>query len=55
MEVIRSLLPVLEKFGIATETQVEVTSLQEWIDREIVAAGGVATSPSLIGAWARLY
>jgi SAM-dependent methyltransferase len=54
-DVIRSLLPVLEKSGIATEAQVEITSLQERIQREIEVAGGVAISPSLIGAWAKLH
>ncbi len=53
-EVIRSLLPLLEKSGIATKEQVGINSLQDRIQREILAAGGVAMSPSLIGAWTRL-
>ena len=53
-EVIRSLLPVLVKAGIATEAQVAIDSLQDRIQQELLAAGGVAISPSLIGCWARL-
>lgn len=52
-EVIRSLLPVLEKSGIATEAQVGIGSLQERIQNELLA-GGVAISPSLVGAWTKL-
>ena len=53
-EVVRSLLPVLVKAGIATEEQVAPDSLQDRLQAEILAGGGVAVSPSLIGAWTRL-
>jgi hypothetical protein len=53
-DVVRSLLPALLKYGIATEAEVEIDSLRSRIQQEIVASGGVAISPSLIGAWARL-
>lgn len=53
-EVIRTLLPALEKFGITTAAQVEIGSLQTRIQQEIVAKGGVAISPLLIGAWSRV-
>jgi ubiquinone/menaquinone biosynthesis C-methylase UbiE len=53
-EVVRSLLPLLVKTGIATEEQVDIGSLRERIQREILAAGGVAIMPSLIGAWTRI-
>jgi ubiquinone/menaquinone biosynthesis C-methylase UbiE len=53
-EVIHSLLPVLEKFGIAAEAQVEIGSLRERVQNEILAGGGVAIAPSLIGAWTKL-
>jgi SAM-dependent methyltransferase len=53
-DVIRSLLPVIEKFGIATAEKVEIDTLRERIQSEISAGGGVAISPSLIGAWTRL-
>jgi SAM-dependent methyltransferase len=53
-DVIQSLLPVLVNAGIATEAQIEVSSLRERIQQELLANGGVAISPSLIGGWARL-
>ncbi len=52
-EVIRSLLPVLMKAGIASEAEVAIDSLRDRIQQEIVAGGGVAISPSLVGGWAR--
>jgi SAM-dependent methyltransferase len=53
-DVIRSLMPVLLKMGITTEAEVQIDSLQERIQQEILTTGGVAISPSLIGAWAVL-
>jgi SAM-dependent methyltransferase len=53
-EVMRTLLPLLLKSGIATEEQVGIDSLRERVDQEIVNGGGVVTSPSLIGAWTRV-
>ena len=53
-EVVRSLLPVLAKAGIATEAEVQVESLQQRIQQEILDSGGVAISPALIGAWSRI-
>jgi len=53
-EVVRSLLPALEKFGIATASAVQVDSLQQRLEHELAVTGGVATTPSLIGAWTRL-
>jgi SAM-dependent methyltransferase len=52
-EVIRSLLPVLERSGIASEAEVAISSLQDRIQQELLATRGIAISPSLIGAWTR--
>ncbi|HSM79358.1 MAG TPA: hypothetical protein VLT57_17085 [Bryobacteraceae bacterium] len=52
-EVTRSLLPVL-KAGIATEAEVAIDSLQDRVQQEILAGGGVALSPPLIGCWSKL-
>jgi len=38
-ELIRSLLPVVEKSGIAREAQMEITSLQESIQLEMAYPG----------------
>jgi SAM-dependent methyltransferase len=53
-DVIRALLPVLVKAGIATEAEVDIGTLRERMQNEIVAAGSVTTSPSLIGAWSKV-
>jgi SAM-dependent methyltransferase len=50
---VRSLLPKLEEWGIATADEVRIETLADWLRAEAVAAGAVITSPALIGAWAR--
>jgi SAM-dependent methyltransferase len=52
-DVVRSLLPVMEKLQIATATEVDVSSLAQRLRDEVVAAKGVVLSPGLIGSWAR--
>ena len=52
-ESLRSLLPVLETFGVITAEQLDVDSLAARMRQEIIANRSVATSPSLIGAWVR--
>jgi ubiquinone/menaquinone biosynthesis C-methylase UbiE len=51
-EIVRSLLPAMERLGIATAAEVEVESLGFRIRDEVVANNGIVISPSLIGAWA---
>jgi hypothetical protein len=51
-EAVRSLIPAMERFGIATGSELDVETLAERLQREIVR-GAVVTSPSLIGAWSR--
>ena len=51
-EIVRSLLPAMERLGIATSAEVEVESLALRIREEVVANNGIVISPSLIGAWA---
>ena len=53
-EVIRSLLPVIERLGIATAEQVQIESLEERVRVEIVALDAVTILPTLIGAWTKL-
>ncbi len=52
-EVVRSLLPVMERFGIATAAEVEIDSLAQRIRDEVLAEDAVVVAPLLIGAWAR--
>ena len=48
---VRSLLPLIVKFGLATEEEVEVETLADRIRAEIVSQQGVACLPALISAW----
>jgi SAM-dependent methyltransferase len=53
-ETIRSLLPAIEATGLATAAEVDPDTLAERLRADVVATGGVAASPPLIGAWARV-
>jgi SAM-dependent methyltransferase len=50
---LRSLLPVLQKFGIAAAAEVDVDTLAERLRSELVREHKVATGMTLIDAWAR--
>ena len=50
---VKALLPAMEKFGIATAEQVGISDLESRLRDEIVASGRIAFFPTLIGAWAR--
>lgn len=52
-DVIRSLLPAMEKLEIATATEVNISSLAQRLRDEVVARKGVVLSPGLIGSWSR--
>ncbi len=51
--VVRSLLPKMEEWGIATADEVRIETLADRLRAEAVAAGAVITSPACIGAWVR--
>jgi len=52
-EIVRGMLPNLERFGIATAEQVGMASLEARMRDEVVASGGVVVVATLVGAWAR--
>jgi SAM-dependent methyltransferase len=52
--VARSLLPAIEKFGIATAAEVDIDTLAQRLRDETVAANACWLSPVLVGAWARI-
>ena len=52
-EVVKTLLPVMEKLQIATATEADVSSLAQRMRDEVVASKGVVLSPGLIGAWSQ--
>jgi len=52
--VTRSLLPMIEKFGIATEAEVDIDTLADRLRDATVAADACWLSPVMVGAWARI-
>jgi len=53
-DVIRSLLPLMEKFGIATAKEIDIDSLADRLAEEFTMSRGSLVIPEFIGAWARL-
>lgn len=51
---IRSLLPLILKFGIATEQEVDIDTLTTRLQAEIVSQQSVGRGPDLISAWTRV-
>ena len=52
-EVVRSLLPAMERLNIANAKELDISSLAQRMRDEVVAAHGVTVTPALIGAWSR--
>jgi SAM-dependent methyltransferase len=50
-EIVRSLLPRIEQFGIATATEVQVETLADRLEHETCAAECQITYIPLVGAW----
>lgn len=49
--VTRSLLPLIERFGIATAAEVGIDTLADRLRAEAVARDATLVSPALVGAW----
>jgi SAM-dependent methyltransferase len=52
-ETVRSLLPMIERYGVASAEEVMVDKLADRLRAEMTAAGTVCATPCLIGAWTR--
>ncbi len=52
-EAVRSLLPLIVKFGLATEEEVGIETLADRIREQVVSQQGVARMPPLLSAWTR--
>jgi ubiquinone/menaquinone biosynthesis C-methylase UbiE len=52
--IVRSLLPVLERAGIATIEEVAIDTLADRLRQEAIANECVTFAPRLVGAWSRL-
>jgi SAM-dependent methyltransferase len=51
---LRTLLPLIEKFGVARAEEVGIDTFEERFREEVVSRGGVVSTWSFITAWARL-
>ncbi len=51
--IVQSLLPVMERAGIATREEVDMETLERRLAAELVEHGAVLAPPTLVGAWAR--
>jgi SAM-dependent methyltransferase len=51
-QLVRSLLPMMEQYGVTTPELVQPDTLETRLRDEAVREGGVIVFPSLIGAWA---
>ena len=49
---LRTLLPLVERFGIATAEEVGVDTLADRLREEMVASDGVGKPPEMVSAWA---
>jgi len=52
-QTVRSLLPMIEKTGVATREEVGIDTLADRLRAEVTANEAVVHSPTFVGAWAR--
>jgi hypothetical protein len=50
-EVVRSLLPSIEKLGLATAEEIEIDTLEHRLREEVVRSRGTVMFPPLTAAW----
>ena len=53
-EITRTLLPLMERVGVATAAEVDIDTLAERLGQEVVANNATLVAPPFIGGWARL-
>jgi SAM-dependent methyltransferase len=53
-ETIRTLLPIIERTGVATAAEVDIDTLEARLAEECVRLGTTFKPPTLVGAWARI-
>jgi hypothetical protein len=52
-QTVRSLLPMIEKTGVATHDEIGIDTLADRLRAAVVEQRGVAHSPIFVGAWTR--
>jgi hypothetical protein len=53
-ETLRTLMPVAERFGLATAAEIDIDTLADRLRAEAVAAGATVVSPCIVGGWTRV-
>ena len=53
-ELVRTLLPEIERMGVATAADIDVETLYERLQCEVSSEGSVIIGRSEIGAWSRV-
>lgn len=53
VDVVASLLPMMERYGVAAASEVDVGTLGTRLREEAKACDGVMILPSIVGAWAQ--
>lgn len=51
---LRSLLPMAERFGIATAEDVDLENLEEALHAEFAAKNAISSWPPIVAAWTRV-
>jgi SAM-dependent methyltransferase len=51
---VRTLLPVIEKTGVATADEIDIDTLEDRFVRDGAKYGAIFKPPTLVGAWARV-
>jgi 2-polyprenyl-3-methyl-5-hydroxy-6-metoxy-1,4-benzoquinol methylase len=52
-QVVKSLLPVMEKLGVTNEKEVQIETLAQRLRDDVLSRGAVIVLPPLVGAWTR--
>jgi ubiquinone/menaquinone biosynthesis C-methylase UbiE len=53
-ETVRSLLPMMERFGVATASEVSIETLAQRLNDALLAADATLLPPAVVGAWTRV-
>jgi SAM-dependent methyltransferase len=53
-ESVRSMLPLILRFGVATAEDIDIDTLADRLRADVVAADAVAKSPDLVSAWTHI-
>ena len=50
---IRSIVPMIERYGVSTADDVDVATLEDRLRAEVVGANATVAFPSIVSAWSR--